>query len=180
MAARGRSRRTQLLIDLAWGRFYACEMCQRENAFDSIDEVLEPLRLKDRVYSRHPDHPGVLHYLIHAYDDPQHAQQGLKAARAYANAPDDIQYIAILTSFGITSGIGTSLPGCEFRPDPGLAGAERGAKLGSGPDHPVGGQARCRRNSAAGKHITRLPTLVRNSALDAKTRSDQRWEDREN
>jgi hypothetical protein len=28
----------------------------------------------------------VLHYLIHAYDDPEHAQQGLKAARAYAKA----------------------------------------------------------------------------------------------
>jgi tetratricopeptide (TPR) repeat protein len=27
-----------------------------------------------------------LHYLIHAYDDPEHAQQGLKAARAYAGA----------------------------------------------------------------------------------------------
>ena len=26
----------------------------------------------------------MLHYLIHAYDDPEHAQQGLKAARAYA------------------------------------------------------------------------------------------------
>jgi hypothetical protein len=38
------------------------------------------------VYSRHPDHPGVLHYLIHAYDDPEHAQLGLKAARAYAKA----------------------------------------------------------------------------------------------
>jgi tetratricopeptide (TPR) repeat protein len=38
------------------------------------------------VYANHPDHPGVLHYLIHAYDDPEHAQQGLKAARAYAQA----------------------------------------------------------------------------------------------
>ena len=42
--------------------------------------------LFEDVYSRHPDHPGVLHYLIHAYDDPEHAQQGLKAARAYAQA----------------------------------------------------------------------------------------------
>jgi hypothetical protein len=38
------------------------------------------------VYERHPDHPGVLHYLIHAYDDPVHAEQGLPAARAYAQA----------------------------------------------------------------------------------------------
>jgi tetratricopeptide (TPR) repeat protein len=46
----------------------------------------EAARLFEDVYSRHPDHPGVLHYLIHAYDDPEHAQQGLKAARAYAAA----------------------------------------------------------------------------------------------
>ena len=38
------------------------------------------------MYARHPDHPGALHYLIHAYDDPVHAQQGLKPARAYAQA----------------------------------------------------------------------------------------------
>ena len=40
----------------------------------------------ESVYASHPDHPGVLHYLIHAYDDPEHAQLGLKAARAYALA----------------------------------------------------------------------------------------------
>jgi tetratricopeptide (TPR) repeat protein len=43
-------------------------------------------KLFEDVYSRYPDHPGVLHYLIHAYDDPEHAQLGLKAARAYAKA----------------------------------------------------------------------------------------------
>jgi tetratricopeptide (TPR) repeat protein len=43
-------------------------------------------QLFEEVYAHHPDHPGVLHYLIHAYDDPEHAQLGLKAARAYAKA----------------------------------------------------------------------------------------------
>src|SRR6516162_9973794 len=43
-------------------------------------------KLFEAVASRHPDHPGVLHYLIHAYDDPVRAEQGLKAARAYAQA----------------------------------------------------------------------------------------------
>ena len=33
----------------------------------------------------HPDHPGVLHYMIHAYDDPILAPLGLRAARRYAN-----------------------------------------------------------------------------------------------
>jgi tetratricopeptide (TPR) repeat protein len=43
-------------------------------------------RLFEEVRRHQPDHPGVLHYLIHAYDDPTHAAQGLEAARAYAKA----------------------------------------------------------------------------------------------
>lgn len=42
--------------------------------------ILEPL------FDRDPDHPGVLHYLIHAYDDPIHAPLGLRAAVLYARA----------------------------------------------------------------------------------------------
>lgn len=40
--------------------------------------------LFESVYAHDQQHPGVLHYLIHAYDDPVHAQTGLAAARAYA------------------------------------------------------------------------------------------------
>ena len=38
----------------------------------------------DRVLASHPQHPGALHYLLHDYDDPEHARLGLSAARAYA------------------------------------------------------------------------------------------------
>ena len=41
-------------------------------------EILEP------IYHRLPDHPGVAHYLIHAYDSSELAPRGLPAARAYA------------------------------------------------------------------------------------------------
>jgi hypothetical protein len=40
--------------------------------------------LFEAVYAHNKQHPGVLHYLIHAYDDPVHAEAGLAAARAYA------------------------------------------------------------------------------------------------
>jgi tetratricopeptide (TPR) repeat protein len=40
--------------------------------------------LFESVYARDKQHPGVLHYLIHAYDDPVHAETGLAAARVYA------------------------------------------------------------------------------------------------
>jgi tetratricopeptide (TPR) repeat protein len=41
-------------------------------------EILEPL------LASHPHHPGVAHYLIHCYDNPVLAEQGLSAARLYA------------------------------------------------------------------------------------------------
>lgn len=41
-------------------------------------DILEP------VWKRNPDHPGVPHYLIHAYDNAELARRGLPAARAYA------------------------------------------------------------------------------------------------
>jgi len=41
------------------------------------------------VLTRNPKHPGALHYLIHAYDDPEHAPMALKTADAYSTvAPD--------------------------------------------------------------------------------------------
>jgi tetratricopeptide (TPR) repeat protein len=42
--------------------------------------------LFEEIYAHNPQHPGVLHYLIHVYDDPSHAAIGLAAARAYAKA----------------------------------------------------------------------------------------------
>jgi hypothetical protein len=41
-------------------------------------DLLEPL---DRLY---PEHPGIPHYLIHAYDNAELARRGLPAARAYS------------------------------------------------------------------------------------------------
>jgi Tetratricopeptide repeat len=38
----------------------------------------------ETLFASQPDHPGVAHYLIHAYDKPQLAQLGLPAARRYA------------------------------------------------------------------------------------------------
>jgi tetratricopeptide (TPR) repeat protein len=41
------------------------------------------------VLSHNPDHPGAAHYVIHAFDDPDHAILALPAARRYAQiAPE--------------------------------------------------------------------------------------------
>jgi tetratricopeptide (TPR) repeat protein len=43
----------------------------------------------EKISLQQPDHPGVAHYIIHAYDYPPLAEQALDAARRYAKiAPD--------------------------------------------------------------------------------------------
>jgi len=36
------------------------------------------------VFKRNPNHPGAVHYIIHAFDDPVHAPLALEAAKVYA------------------------------------------------------------------------------------------------
>ncbi len=41
------------------------------------------------VFQKNPNHPGAAHYIIHAFDDPEHAILALPAARRYADiAPE--------------------------------------------------------------------------------------------
>jgi tetratricopeptide (TPR) repeat protein len=48
--------------------------------------ILEP------AFAANPDHPGVAHYLIHAYDNPVLAPQGVAAARAYSKIAPDLPH----------------------------------------------------------------------------------------
>ena len=52
----------------------------------SLSKQLEAAAMLEKLWKQQPNHPGVVHYLIHAYDYPQLAQRGLAAAQAY----DDI------------------------------------------------------------------------------------------
>ena len=46
---------------------------------------VEPLAaILEEVYQRRPEHPGVVHYLIHVYDSRTFAHRGLDLARFYA------------------------------------------------------------------------------------------------
>ena len=40
--------------------------------------------IAQRVFTQNPRHPGAAHFIIHAFDDPDHAPLALPAARAYA------------------------------------------------------------------------------------------------
>jgi tetratricopeptide (TPR) repeat protein len=52
----------------------------------------------EEVYEVDKHHPGALHYLIHAYDDPVHAPLGLRAARLYAQVAPGASHAQHMTS----------------------------------------------------------------------------------
>ncbi|HET6222969.1 MAG TPA: tetratricopeptide repeat protein [Dongiaceae bacterium] len=52
-------------------------------------DQLKGAAILEKIAARQPQHPGVWHYMIHLYDYPPIAQQGINAARQYAKvAPD--------------------------------------------------------------------------------------------
>jgi len=51
----------------------------------SYANQLNAAKILEKVFAEQPDHPGVAHYLIHSYDFPPIAAQGLTAARRYAS-----------------------------------------------------------------------------------------------
>src|SRR4029453_13059658 len=70
--------------------FYALYLAGTQEASDQTYAAwLKAAGIPEKQFAKHPHHPGVAHYLIHSYDAPPIAQQGLAAARLYAKiAPD--------------------------------------------------------------------------------------------
>jgi len=65
--------------------FYALSLLASEPHDDeTFANRKQAAAVLENLFAIEPDHPGVAHYLIHAYDKPQLAQLGLPAARRYA------------------------------------------------------------------------------------------------
>ena len=64
--------------------FYALSILEAVDLTDkTYARQLQAIAILKRVWQAHPEHPGAMHYLIHASDYPPLAQQGLAAARLY-------------------------------------------------------------------------------------------------
>ena len=63
--------------------FYAVALLGTSHHGRDFATYMRAAALLEEVLPSHPQHPGVLHYLIHCYDDPIHAPLGLRAARRY-------------------------------------------------------------------------------------------------
>ena len=65
---------------------------RNETTYMRAAGVLEEAWINNR------EHPGLLHYLIHSYDDPTHAPLGLRAARLYSKIAPDAGHAQHMTS----------------------------------------------------------------------------------
>ena len=65
--------------------FYALAVSQTAAPTDKTYAAqLQAAGILEPLWSRYPDHPGLPHYIIHAYDHPPLAAKALDAARRYA------------------------------------------------------------------------------------------------
>src|SRR5262249_36640928 len=65
--------------------FYALALLESAGMHDKIfAKQFEAARILERLAPTHPNHPGITHYIIHAYDYSELADKGLAAANEYA------------------------------------------------------------------------------------------------
>jgi tetratricopeptide (TPR) repeat protein len=70
--------------DVDAGAFYALSLLAAITPSDtSLGQQRKAMKVLAPLWSRYPDHPGLIHYIIHACDNPALAPEGLAAARAY-------------------------------------------------------------------------------------------------
>lgn len=64
--------------------FYALSQLALARRGDDPAIVMRAAAILEPLFDEHPEHPGIAHYLIHAYDDAGDRKPGLEAARRYA------------------------------------------------------------------------------------------------
>jgi len=78
--------------DIEAGVFYALSLIATESPRDPMfSDRRKAGAILESVFAKNPEHPGVAHYIIHAYDKPALASHALAAARRYAQiAPSSV------------------------------------------------------------------------------------------
>ena len=78
--------------------FYALSLLGTSHHGRDTATYMRSAALLEEVFPAHQHHPGVLHYLIHSYDDPVHAPLGMRAARLYGAVAPNAGHALHMTS----------------------------------------------------------------------------------
>jgi hypothetical protein len=68
----------------AWAYYALTLQASAPKTDKTYANQLKSAAILEKLFKQNPQHPGVSHYLIHAYDYPPLADKGLSAARRYA------------------------------------------------------------------------------------------------
>jgi hypothetical protein len=115
----------------------------------------------EQLFAKHPDHPGLAHYIIHSYDVPALAGRAAAAARRYADIAPSAAHALHMPSHTFTrvglwnESVTTNLRSME------AAGREASiAELLHAADYAVYAYLQTRRDSAARAILLDLPRLA--------------------
>lgn len=78
--------------------FYALSVLGSLNGERDYEVYGKAASIAQPVFERNPMHPGAAHYIIHSYDDPEHATLGLDAANAYADIAPEAAHAQHMTT----------------------------------------------------------------------------------
>jgi len=78
--------------------FYALWLMGLSQGVRNVPTYMRAAALAEEIYRHNPNHPGALHYIIHAFDDPVHAPLGLYAAREYSRVAPDADHAQHMTT----------------------------------------------------------------------------------
>jgi tetratricopeptide (TPR) repeat protein len=84
--------------DVDAAAFYGLAILGTAHAGRDIATYMRAASVLEEAWIGHHDHPGLVHYLIHSYDDPAHAPLGLRAARIYAKIAPNAGHAQHMTS----------------------------------------------------------------------------------
>ena len=84
--------------DVDAAAFYALAILGTAEQGRDFATYMRAAAVLEEVFPEHPRHPGIVHYLIHSYDDSIHAPLGLRAARIYAKIAPEAGHAQHMTS----------------------------------------------------------------------------------
>lgn len=84
--------------DVDAAAFYALSILGTAHKGRDFAIYMRSAAVLEEYFPENQRHPGVLHYLIHSYDDPVHAPLGLRAARRYGRVAPNAGHALHMTS----------------------------------------------------------------------------------
>jgi hypothetical protein len=107
----------------AWAYYALALQASAPHTDRTYANQLKSAEILERLFKQSPQHPGVAHYLVHAYDYPPLAQKGIKIARLYGNLAPAVPHARHMPSHIYSmvgmweDSIASNLSALEIQPD---------------------------------------------------------------